>query len=477
MTDLSAQLARVAPRGVAWAGLREVREVTRAAMVRDGLPERAATRESHGVLCEVLVDGAFGYAATGARDDAGLRLAMERALSHARASAPLAVHRFDERARPPSRGVYRSPSVRSRALEGGVFDWLVGLSRRLKAGAEIGRTTAAVFAVDVTSRQVSTSGADVTQETFHLSTDLSATAVRGAVVQRRTDAGPLGRSHQLGAEALGDPAFEERAARVGEEALLLLDADECPTDTRTLLLAPDQMMLQIHESIGHPLELDRILGDERNYAGSSFVRLVDVGALQYGSPLLTVTFDPTLPAENASYGFDDVGAPATREVIIDRGRLVRLLGGVESQLRAGVAGVASQRASSWNRAAIDRMANLNVEPGASTARELVAGTRRGVYMEANRSWSIDDRRENFQFGCELGRLVVDGELGPIVRNPNYRGRALDFWRGLSGVGDRSTFEIFGTPTCGKGEPNQAIRVGHASPLCRFEGVSVFGGAS
>ncbi len=477
MTELSSQLARVAPRGVTWAGLREVREVTRSAFVRDGRPELSSTRDSCGVLCEVLIDGAFGYAATAARDDAGRRAAMERAAAHARASAPHAVHRFDERARPPARGSYRSPGVARRDVDASVFSWLVALSRRLKAGPAILRTTAGVRAVDVTSRLVSTSGADVTQETFHLSTDLSATAARDGLVQKRSDAGPLGRSHQLGAEALDDPAFEARAARVGEEALALLDADPCPSDVRTLLLAPDQMMLQIHESIGHPLEIDRILGDERNYAGTSFVQLSDVGVLQYGSELLTVTFDPTVAVEHASYAFDDVGGAATRELVIDRGRLVRLLGGVESQARSGAPGVASQRASSWNRAAIDRMANLNVEPGTSTERELIAGVERGVYMEANRSWSIDDRRENFQFGCELGRLIVDGELGPIVRDPNYRGRALEFWRNLSGVGDRETFGVFGTPYCGKGEPNQVIRVGHASPVCRFERVSVFGGAS
>jgi predicted Zn-dependent protease len=243
------------------------------------------------------------------------------------------------------------------------------------------------------------------------------------------------------------------------------------------VLAPDQMMLQIHESVGHPLEIDRILGDERNYAGTSFVRLEDFGTLQYGSPLMTITWDPGVRGELASYGWDDVGQAASREVLVDHGRLLRGLGGLESQTRAGVPGVATQRSCSWNRPAIDRMANLNLEPGDASFAAIVGSIERGVLMRANRSWSIDDRRDKFQFGCEWGRLIEDGRLGRVVRNPNYRGRTLPFWRGLAKVGDPSTFEIYGTPFCGKGEPNQVIRVGHASPVCRFDGVEVFGGAS
>ena len=243
-----------------------------------------------------------------------------------------------------------------------------------------------------------------------------------------------------------------------------------------LLLAPDQMVLQIHESIGHPIELDRILGDERNYAGTSFVTQDMFGSYRYGSDLLNVTFDPTRPEQLASYGYDDEGTPALKEFIIKDGILLRPLGGAISQARADCAGVANARACSWNRPPIDRMANLNLEVGDSSFEEMVASVERGVFMQTNCSWSIDDSRNKFQFGCEYGRLIEDGQLKGLVKKPNYRGISATFWRNLKMVGDQETYLVMGTPNCGKGEPNQVVRVGHASPTCLFADVDVFGGA-
>ncbi len=265
------------------------------------------------------------------------------------------------------------------------------------------------------------------------------------------------------------------APRIADQALQLLAAPNTPSGRCDLLLMPDQMILQIHESIGHPLELDRILGDERNYAGTSFIKTEDFGRYQYGSSLLNVSFDPEIPEELASYRQDDDGSPARKEYLIREGRLLRPLGGALSQHRSGLEGVANSRASSWNRAPIDRMANLNLEPGDKSFAQLVAGIERGVLMSYNRSWSIDDARNKFQFGCEWGQLIEDGELKGVVKNPNYRGISAQFWRNLSAVGDAGTFEVLGTPYCGKGEPNQVIRVGHASPACVFSDVDVFGG--
>jgi predicted Zn-dependent protease len=206
------------------------------------------------------------------------------------------------------------------------------------------------------------------------------------------------------------------------------------------------------------------------------VTLDMLGSYRYGSELLDVTFDPTVPGQLASYAFDDEGTPAERTYLIRKGVLERGLGGATSQARAGVPGVANARACAWNRPPIDRMANLNLEPGDSTFEDLVARTGRGVYMETNCSWSIDDSRNKFQFGCELGRLIEDGELRGLVRKPNYRGISATFWRSLIGVGDRASLLVMGTPNCGKGEPNQMVRVGHASPPCLFRAVDVFGGA-
>jgi predicted Zn-dependent protease len=243
-----------------------------------------------------------------------------------------------------------------------------------------------------------------------------------------------------------------------------------------VLLMPDQMMLQIHESIGHPLELDRILGDERNYAGTSFVRPEMFGHYRYGSELLNVTYDP-IEGEVATFAFDDDGTPAEKVFLIKSGILVAPLGGRLSQLRAGLPGTANSRASSWNRPPIDRMANINVEPGASDFEAMIGSIRRGVLMRTNRSWSIDDSRNKFQFGCEWGELIEDGRRKGVVKNPNYRGISATFWRSLRAVGNPASFEVLGLQMCGKGEPNQGIHCGHAAPPCVFADVDVFGGAT
>lgn len=336
--------------------------------------------------------------------------------------------------------------------------------------------TASLLRVRHHSELYSTDGGELVQELDLLAPDAQVIAHAGGVTQRR-GTGSRGLSRQGGLEVLDQVGFHGLGARLYDQAIQLLAAPDCPSGPMDLLLAPDQMMLQIHESIGHPLELDRILGDERNYAGTSFVTLDMFGRYQYGSPLLDVTFDPDVPGELAAYAFDDEGAPARREWLIKGGLLLRPLGGGTSQARAGLPGVSNARACSWNRPPIDRMANLNVEPGDRSLAQLVGMVERGVFMETNASWSIDDSRNKFQFGCEWARLIVDGQLGPVVRNPNYRGISATFWRSLAGVGDRSTMQVMGTPFCGKGEPNQVIRVGHASPACLFRGVDVFGGHS
>jgi predicted Zn-dependent protease len=301
------------------------------------------------------------------------------------------------------------------------------------------------------------------------------TAHADGVTQVRSLSGFRGICQQGGVEILDRFAFVGGGRRIAEEALELLAAPNCPSGAMDVLLAPDQMILQIHESIGHPLELDRILGDERNFAGTSFVTPEMFGTYRYGSDLLNITFDPTRPEELASYAFDDEGTPAQKVHLIRNGILERPLGGAISQQRAGLPGVANARADNWNRPPIDRMANLNLEPGDASFDDLVGGIERGVMMETNCSWSIDDSRNKFQFGCERGRMIEKGKLTHVVKNPNYRGISERFWRNLVRVGSADTLKVLGTPYCGKGEPSQVIRVGHASPACVFSNVDVFGG--
>jgi predicted Zn-dependent protease len=259
-----------------------------------------------------------------------------------------------------------------------------------------------------THRLVTSAGGDVTQRYRMLVPSIEVTAHADGDTQVRHLHGHRGICQQGGDEILERFGFWGAARRVAEEALELLAAPNCPSGVLDVLLMPDQMILQIHESIGHPLELDRILGDERNFAGTSFVTPEMFGTYRYGSELLNVTFDPTKPEELASYAFDDDGTHAEKVHLIRNGILERPLGGLISQLRAGLPGVANSRADSWNRPPIDRMANLNIEPGDASFDAMVASIERGVLMETNNSWSIDDSRNKFQFGCERGRVIVNG---------------------------------------------------------------------
>jgi predicted Zn-dependent protease len=462
-----------------WIGLRQVTETTTTRYVRDGKPQSNGRNYTQGVMVEVLAQGQFGYAATHRLDPSSLQAAAEQAYQQAISAAAWGVHPFTLSARPPAVGTYNSPlgTPQDFLSSGDLNDLLIQVCHRLKVSEQVVKTSALAQIVETEQKFVSTNGSKVEQTFFLVGTDYEATAQDGTMVQKRTDNGMLARCYQAGMEVFEPASLLARAQRIGEQALELLTAAECPTTCTTLVLAPDQMMLQIHESIGHPLELDRILGDERNYAGSSFVKLSDFGQLVYGSPLMNVTFDPTVAGEFASYAFDDAGMAAQREYLIQAGILQRGLGSLESQSRSGVAGVANFRSSSWNRAPIDRMANLNLEPGTASFEQIISEIPSGIYMESNRSWSIDDYRNKFQFGCEYARLIENGRLTKTLRNPNYRGITNPFWRSLIAVGDRSTVEMYGTPYCGKGEPNQTIRVGHASPVCAFANVEVFGGAA
>jgi len=381
---------------------------------------------------------------------------------------------------PRPKGRYSSPAGRDPASlsRRDKYELLAGEARQCRVDSRIVDWEATLWSTHTHQAYLTADGGAVEQEFRFVVPNLSATAYANGETQTRSHGGRYnGFCRQGGLEILDAFGLAGSGRTVGEGALELLAAPDCPTGTMDVVLMPDQMMLQIHESIGHPLELDRILGDERNFAGTSFVTLDMFGRYRYGSELLNVTHDPTRPEEFASYGWDDDGAAAEKHYLIRDGILERPLGGTISQKRAGIAGVASTRASAWNRAPIDRMANLNIEPGISTLEELVAGVEHGVMMRTNVSWSIDDSRNKFQFGCEWGRVIRGGRLAEVVKNPNYRGISATFWRSLSGVGDASTFVVNGTPFCGKGEPSQVIRVGHAAPACRFANVDVFGGAA
>lgn len=470
---LEAALVAALPADVDYASARLVTERSEALSVRRGELEPVVNGFDRGVMITVWHQGGLGYGATGDLSPAGLAAAVDAARHWARRTAGYGM--LDDVPLGHGVGSYASPVQTPWTPDlGDRIDLLHRQAARLAVDDRIVDWEASLMRRHVTTVLLTNGGGRIDQRFDFVYPSLRATANDGPRTQTRTH-GAGAFNGQGGMEVLDRYGFGDAATRIADQALELLDAPNCPSGTMDLLLAPDQMILQIHESIGHPLELDRILGDERNYAGTSFVTPDMFGTYRYGSDLLNVSFDPGVAGQLASYGFDDDGTPAERRLLIDNGILVRPLGGAVSSARAGIDGVANARACSWNRPPIDRMANLNVEPGTSTFDELVASVEHGVYLETNSSWSIDDSRNKFQFGCEYGRRIVDGELGEVVRNPSYRGVSATFWRSLRGVGD--TVTVMGTPNCGKGELNQMVGTGHASPPCLFGDVEVFGGES
>jgi len=445
---------------------------------RESLAMRQDTLEppqmsmDQGAMLTAVVDGGYGYCATSDLSGPGLQAALDRATRWAEATKGKSVVRYEPARMGSPRGEYQSPTSAEPLARSAICDLLAAECKRAKLDERIVERYAALSQIEEERVYLTNSGGEVRQRFRATVPYMRVTANKDMDTQARS----LGLEQQGGFELIERSGFIGSGKRLADEALQLLAAPNSPTGKMDLLLMPDQMMLQVHESIGHPLELDRILGDERNYAGTSFVTPDMFGTYRYGSELLNVTYDPTQRQELASYAYDDEGTPASKVWLIRNGVLVAPLGGRLSQARAGLPGTANSRACAWNRPPIDRMANLNVEPGTSTLEAMIGSIRRGILMRTNVSWSIDDSRNKFQFGCEWGELIEDGRRTKVVKNPNYRGVSATFWRNLRAVGDVSTYEVHGTLYCGKGEPNQVIHCGHAAPACVFADVDVFGGA-
>lgn len=473
--SLKQRFLKVIPK-VDFCSLRYVEERFETLTVRQNIAKPPLLRQERGAMVTIFDQGGLGYAATSDLSLSGLRQAVEQAYQWAQWTQKYAVVNFSHLLMPHHRGEYISVVTQpwqSVSLED-KFALLHQEAQLCQLSDKIVDWQTSLWAIDSQQWYFTHEGGEIYQQRHFLIPNIRVVAHHGLETQYRS-LGGHGYGRQGGLEILKEIGFFGKGQQLALEALELLEAPNCPSETMDLMLAPDQMVLQIHESIGHPLELDRILGDERNYAGTSFVNLDMFGTYQYGSELLNVTYDPSSHKELASYGFDDEGLPAEKNFLIQRGTLVRPLGGLLSQMRSGLSGVANARACNWNRPPIDRMANLNIEPGKSSFNEMLTSIERGIFMQSNLSWSIDDSRNKFQFGCEWGQLIEHGELTQVVKNPNYRGISATFWRNLKQVGDLRTFEILGVSNCGKGEPNQAVRVGHASPICVFSDVEVFGG--
>jgi TldD protein len=449
--------------------------------VRNGLAAALTRSESSGIGVRVRTDRAWGFAAASRLDPKTVRAVADRASRLARAAGRTARGplRVTEESLGPTRGRYESPVAEDPfhvPLEEKLA-LLTEAERRLHVGPEIKAGLASYRAWREEKHFASSEGPSYRSTITHVGAGVEATAIGGGEVQRRSAPTSFGGNfRQAGFEFVRSLGLTEAAPRVGREAIELLGASAPSEGRTTIVLASDQLALQVHESVGHATELDRILAMEAGYAGTSWVVPGAIGDLRYGSELMEVVADATEPGGLGTFGFDDEGVPAQRTPIVRRGRLVGALTSRETAAATGrERSGGTARAEGYHRAPLIRMTNVDLLPGDSSFDELLEGVADGVYFETNRSWSIDDKRLNFQFGTEVGRRIVRGELGPLLRSPLYAGMTPEFWSKMDAVGDAATWQLWGVPNCGKGQPGQVARVGHGAPAARCRAGAVRGG--
>lgn len=474
VAKVSVDAARKA--GADFADVRAVSEETESITVRNQEMEGIDRGHSEGVGIRVLVDGYWGFAATARRDEAEIARTAELAVGIARAASRLP--------REPVRLAEIEPVVATWSSPMQQDPFHVQLEEKISLLMEATRRMQSVegltfgeASVDLYRRHVafvSSEGAEIEQTITNTGGGIEATAVGDGEVQRRSHPNSFrGQLSAAGWELVPKLGLIEEAERVATEAVALLKAEECPSEVTTLVIDGNQVALQVHESIGHPLELDRVLGMEESYAGGSFVRPEDRGTLRYGSPLISITADATAPGGLGTFGYDDEGVPAQRTPLIVDGVFERFLSSRETATAAGEPGSsATMRADGWQNLPLIRMTNINLEPREGTLADIIGDTKDGIFMSTNSSWSIDDKRVNFQFGCEIAWRIRDGKLTEMYRNPNYTGITTGFWRSCDAVGGREDWRLWGTPNCGKGQPSQVMRVGHGAVPARFREVQV-----
>jgi TldD protein len=461
--------------GADYADVRAVTEQTESLTVQDQRVEGVARETTRGVGIRVLVDGAWGFAGTARLDTGSVTDAARAAVAIARASAPARRAPIELAPLEVLTGSYVTPHDRD-PFDVGVEEKLEMLLAATAAAGQVQGLAFARASADAwktTKLLVSSDGARLDQTLIQVSGGMSAMAVDDTQVQQRSFPNSFrGYCATGGWEDVVDLDLAGRAPRYAEEAVALLTAPELPESTGTLLLDGSQVALQVHESVGHPLELDRILGYEAAYAGTSWVAVNDAGRLRYGSDLVNLTLDSTTPKALGTYGYDDEGVPAAQHPLVVGGILQGFLTSRETApaLSPDARSNGTMRADSWGTIPLIRMSNIHLEPGEGSFEQLLDDTGDGIYLTTNRSWSIDDKRLNFQFGCEAAFEVRDGRLGRMYRNPTYQGRTPDFWGSCDGIAGAEEWTVYGTPNCGKGQPGQVARVAHGASPARFRNV-------
>ncbi len=430
---------------------------------------------STGVGVRVLVGGRWGFAATSRLEEGEIARTAELAVQIGRAAGSLPGEPVRLSPVEPATGSWRGQNAEDPfavPLEEKVA-LLMEASRRTRSVPGVSFAEAGLDFFRRSTWFASSDGAAIDQVVTQSGGGIEALAVEGGDVQRRSFPNSFrGHIRAAGYEHIRTLGLVEEAERIGREAVELLSAPECPSEVTTLILDSGQMELQVHESVGHPIELDRVLGMEEAYAGSSFLTPADRGTLRYASPLVSITADASLPGGLGTFGWDDEGVPAQSTPIIVDGIFHNFLTSRETAPVVGQTSNATSRADGWSHLPLIRMTNISIEPREGTLAEIISDTDDGIFMTTNTSWSIDDKRINFQFGCEAAWRIEGGKLTQLYKNPNYTGITPEFWGSCDAVAGREEWVVWGTPNCGKGQPGQTGRVGHGTSPARFRNVQV-----
>jgi len=443
--------------------------------VKDQTVEALSQNEDMGVGIRVIVDGCWGFASTSSLAEDDLIKTANLAIKIAKASA--LTKRNDVLL------AEAEPYVDKYITDYREDPFTVPIDKKLELlfkVTDVLRTNKAVKFAEADmnffkTKKIftSTAGAFIEQEIVESGGGYTATAVAGTEAQKRS----YPNSHRgdyacAGYELIRKMGLVENAERVAEEAASLLKAPECPAKETTVIITGSQMALQVHESCGHPAELDRVLGTEISLAGGSFMTLDKLGGFRYGSPIVNIVIDSTAPGGLGTFGYDDEGVKACRSYVIKEGILTGYLTSRETAPVVKSASNGCMRADGWNSIPLIRMTNLNLEPGEWEYEDLIADTRDGILLDTNKSWSIDDKRLNFQFGTEIAWQIKDGKIGQMYKNPVYTGITPQFWNSCDGICNKNHWHIWGIPSCGKGEPMQTAHVAHGTSPVRFHKVAV-----
>lgn len=466
-------IAFLKSRGASYADARHVRIDTETIRVRDASPDAVVRDVSEGVGIRVIADGAWGFAACSAMTPAALRRTATRAVQVARASALTRRGEVRLAEAEAKTDAWRTPfRIDPCAVKlDRKLDLLLSVNDVLKRRKEIRVAESSMTFIRTRKLFVSTEGAVIEQDLMESGAGCVATAVDGGEMQRRSYPNSFGGDFGTGGyEIVEELRLGEHAETVREEAVELLTAPAMPAGRFDVVIGGSQVALQIHESCGHPAELDRVLGTEISLAGGSFLTLDKAGTFRYGSDLVTITADATLPGALGTFGYDDEGVPAQRFPIVADGMFVGFLGSRETAVAIGGRSNGAMRADGWWSLPLIRMTNISLEPGRGSLDDLLADTDGGFLVDTNKSWSIDDRRLNFQFGMEIAWKIEGGRRGRIHRNPLYTGITPAFWGSCDAICGREAWHAWGTPNCGKGDPMQLARVAHGAAPARFRGL-------